>query len=51
MKPVNLGGNQKEWAHLICVNWTPEIWFTNDNNDDVDGKLNKSRQKLRCGKC
>lgn len=51
MKPLNLGSTQKEWAHLICVNWTPEIWFTNDNNDEIDGKINKSRHKLRCGKC
>lgn len=18
------------WAHIICVNWTPEIWFNDD---------------------
>ena len=51
MKPFDLGGKEKEWAHLICVNWTPEIWFTNDSNVEAGGQLDKNRFKLACGKC
>lgn len=47
MKPI--GNNQ--WAHVICVNWTPEIWFTNERNEALGGTMNKDRTKLTCGRC
>lgn len=28
MKPIE--GSVAKWAHIICVNWIPEIWFNDD---------------------
>lgn len=48
MKPVLQG---QQWAHLICVNWTPEIWFTDDTNTAIGGQINQRRKGLVCGVC
>lgn len=39
------------WAHITCVNWTPEIWFTDDSRTAVDGKIDERRFKLFCYIC
>ena len=39
------------WAHVVCVNWTPEIWFTDEENSHIGGVLARNRFDLRCGRC
>lgn len=39
------------WAHISCINWTPEIWFDNEQKTLVGGKLNKDRFGLFCYIC
>jgi len=39
------------WAHLICINWTPEIEFTDEKRDKIRGTLNLERFNLTCHKC
>ncbi|CDW76823.1 phd zinc finger-containing protein [Stylonychia lemnae] len=39
------------WAHAICVNWNPDIYFTDAKKNKVEGVLNKQRFELNCQKC
>ncbi|CDW90148.1 protein jade-3 [Stylonychia lemnae] len=40
------------WAHYTCVNWIPDVWFTNEFKNEIDGKINNSeRTKLFCCVC
>jgi len=39
------------WAHIACVNWIPEIWFTDDSRSKVAGELPKKRLDINCGRC
>ena len=42
----------KVWAHIECVNWTPEIYFTEeDSKHEIGGEVNTSRFHLRCNYC
>jgi hypothetical protein len=36
------------WAHLTCVNWMPEIWFTDQTKMEVRGNINHERKELNC---
>ena len=36
---------------MVCVNWTPEIWFKNETIDVIEGAINKERFDLKCGRC
>ena len=43
----------KEWVHIVCINWTNEIWF---ETDDIEmkmfgGKLNMEKFDLLCYIC
>lgn len=31
------------WAHIICVNWTPELYFTDENKNKIEGVINLER--------
>lgn len=35
------------WAHVICVNWTPEISFKDENKSQLEGKVNLDRYSLK----
>lgn len=39
------------WVHYTCVNWMPEVWFTDDNKLSVQGNLSKAKEKLFCYIC
>lgn len=39
------------WAHVICVNWNPDIYFTDDSKTKIAGVLNKKRFELHCHQC
>lgn len=39
------------WAHVICVNWTPGIYFTNDEKNKIDGQLDLERFNVTCHQC
>ena len=40
------------WVHLTCVNWMPEIWFTDEKYKTcIEGNLTKERQQLICSYC
>ncbi|TNV85459.1 hypothetical protein FGO68_gene6208 [Halteria grandinella] len=39
------------WAHVICVNYNPDINFKNNDKTVIEGQLNKQRFALSCGKC
>ncbi len=42
MKCVDQANNV--WAHVICVNWNPDIYFTEEiKKDKIEGQLNKRR--------
>jgi len=49
MKPISK--DRKQWAHIVCVNWTPEIWFTDENVDQLGGAIQSERFKLACKIC
>lgn len=42
---------QNIWAHVICVNWTPEIYFTDEKKNKITGQLNLERFNLTCHHC
>lgn len=37
MKPIS--DDRKSWAHIVCVNWTPDIWFTNKKFGKIEGEI------------
>jgi len=39
------------WAHIICVNWTPEISFTDEFKTKINGKINLERFNITCYHC
>lgn len=39
------------WAHVICVNWNPEIYFSDEYKTKIAGSLNKKRFELCCSFC
>ena len=39
------------WVHINCVNWTPEIWFTDDYKNKIAGKVASFRQEINCQRC
>jgi len=39
MKKVSCDGNTDLWAHLVCVNWMPEMWFEDDKKENIIGVL------------
>ena len=43
---TNLG-----WVHITCVNWTPDVWFTDEEKTNVEGKINTARFNLSCSVC
>jgi hypothetical protein len=49
IKPIS--EDKSTWAHIICVNWTPEIWFTDDTIEKVEGIVPEERKVLSCLKC
>jgi hypothetical protein len=49
MKCVNSENNL--WAHVICINWIPDVYFTDENKDKIDGVLLEKRLELFCNLC
>jgi hypothetical protein len=49
IKPITT--DKSSWAHVICINWIPEVWFTDDNITTVGGKVPSARSELICGVC
>ncbi|TNV83487.1 hypothetical protein FGO68_gene8485 [Halteria grandinella] len=39
------------WAHSICVNWIPDIYFTDEHKNKIAGVLNERRFDLFCNYC
>lgn len=39
------------WAHSICINWTPEIEFSDEFKNKIIGKINLERFNLTCRHC
>jgi len=40
MKRINKD-EDKLWAHMICVNWIPEMYYTDEKYTNLDFYLNK----------
>lgn len=39
------------WAHIVCVNWNPEIWFIDEFKNQIAGQVSQFKQELKCLKC
>ena len=39
------------WGHICCINWIPDIWFTDEVQVDVEGTLDLERYNLTCYIC
>ena len=40
------------WAHLTCVNWLKDVWFSDEDKTKIDGKINlPEHEALRCSIC
>ena len=49
IKQINKGSKRNDkamWAHIICVNWIPEINFKNDSNENIEGTIPQDRFRL-----
>jgi len=47
----NIDKKENIWAHLICINWTPEMYFKDEQRNEVEGIVNLERFKLTCHQC
>lgn len=43
--------DENTWAHSICVNWNPDIYFKDDSKTEIEGSVNKKRFNLSCNMC
>ena len=50
-KGIKENSNQKLFAHIICVNWTSELWFADEAKEVIDGQLLANRLLNRCLRC
>ena len=39
------------WAHISCVNWLPEVWYNDDNDEEIISKLDGQFKGLKCQIC
>lgn len=40
------------WAHVVCVNWMPDIWFNNDKlKEGLAGEIDQTRFQISCNRC
>ena len=39
-------GKDKIWAHVVCANWIPEMWFTDQKKTTLQGCIPKDRFEL-----
>lgn len=44
----NVDPQNKLWAHVICVNWNPDIYFTDHSRSKIEGQMCKRRFELKC---
>lgn len=53
LKQISGGKDQKDamWAHILCVNWIPEVNFIDDQNEKITGTMPQDRFKLTCNVC
>ena len=57
MKPVVLPGSKSrsgetKWAHVICVNWIPTVWWSDDINvAHLTGKMPTELNSQACTRC
>ena len=42
---------QNIWAHIICINWTPEVEFIDEKREKIRGTINLERFNLTCHHC
>ena len=36
------------WAHAVCINWIPEVWFKDDKLESIEGSIPQDRFALKC---
>jgi hypothetical protein len=41
----------KTWAHVVCVNWNPDVYFTDHTKSAIGGQLNQQRFEINCDYC
>lgn len=47
----NGGSQATAWFHNTCVNWMPEIWYKDENREQIEGEINDDRKGLFCHLC
>ncbi|KEJ82736.1 Protein Jade-3 [Oxytricha trifallax] len=43
--------DNNQWAHIICVNWNPDIYFSDETKSAITGQVNQKRFELQCNMC
>ncbi|CDW90175.1 phd zinc finger-containing protein [Stylonychia lemnae] len=43
--------DHEKWAHLICVNWNQDIYYTDQLKEAISGEVMPQRYHLACNKC
>ncbi|CDW90174.1 phd zinc finger-containing protein [Stylonychia lemnae] len=43
--------SKDKWAHVICVNWNPDIYFNDEKVEGVSGDVQPQRFQLSCNMC
>jgi hypothetical protein len=38
--------SNNEWTHLICANWIPDVYFTDETKSKLGGECMKDRLSL-----
>ena len=48
---TNKSTGHQGWAHISCINWTPEVWFLDSNTLEIDGDIALPRFNNTCYVC
>ena len=42
---------RRRWAHIVCINWIPDIYFEDEPSYAIRGAVDRRRFNYKCSIC